>query len=147
MFDSEDILIIRMDKLEKKINYFNSYYVYRAGVSIWLYNPGEPSTNINIDITKYADVINDIYNSVFDVISDFIDDVTADSNPNFPEGSDIWLVQEFAGVCRSFYVILVPSLVAREFRCRESKFQHFPCPSSKLLRSDWSRSLQEFTQP
>jgi len=67
MFDSEDILKIGINRLADKVDYFNNYYMYRTGIGI-----GEPSTDINIDVRKYADVIDDIYNSVVDVINSIL---------------------------------------------------------------------------
>jgi len=65
MFDSEDILRIRINRLAEKITYFNNYYVYRTGIGIRVKLISE-FNDINVNIVEYADVIDDRFNIFID---------------------------------------------------------------------------------
>jgi len=67
IFDSEDILKIKINKLTEKVNYFNNYYIYRTGIGT-----GEFNTDINIDVREYTDVIDNIYNSIINIINNIL---------------------------------------------------------------------------
>ncbi len=69
MFDSEDILVIGMNKLVEKVNYFNNNYIYNVGTGTRLY--GE-FNGIDINIAEYADVINNRFDVVIDSVTDII---------------------------------------------------------------------------
>ena len=57
MFDSEDILRLRIDRLAEKVIYFNNHYIYRTGIGTRM--PDSEFNEINIDIAEYANVFND----------------------------------------------------------------------------------------
>jgi len=71
MFDSENILMIGINRLFEKVNYFNNHYVYHIGIGIQLYLSGE-SNDIDINIVEYADVVNDRFDTVINPITDII---------------------------------------------------------------------------
>jgi hypothetical protein len=60
MFDSKDILRFGMDRLAKKIIYFNNYYIYRTKIGTRM--PDSESNEINVNIAEYANVLNDRFN-------------------------------------------------------------------------------------
>ncbi len=49
-----------MDRLIKKITYFNNYYVYRIGIGTRI--PISEFNKININTAEYANVLNDWFN-------------------------------------------------------------------------------------
>jgi len=69
IFDSEDILRIKMDRLAEKVTYFNNYYIYRAGIDTRVKLISE-FNDIDVNITEYADVINNRFNIFIDPNTD-----------------------------------------------------------------------------
>jgi len=69
IFDSEDILRIKMDRLAEKVTYFNNYYIYRAGIDTRVKLISE-FNDINVDIAEYTDVINNRFNIFIDPNTD-----------------------------------------------------------------------------
>ena len=66
IFDSENILRIRIDRLVEKITYFNNHYIYRIRIGTRIKSISE-FNDIDVNIAEYADVINDR----FDIFIDF----------------------------------------------------------------------------
>jgi hypothetical protein len=66
MFDSENILQIGMDRLAEKVTHFNDYYVYCTEIGTRVKSIGE-FNDIKINITEYADVIDDRFNIFIDL--------------------------------------------------------------------------------
>jgi hypothetical protein len=66
MFDSENILQIKMDKLAKKVTHFNNYYVYRTEIGIRV-KPISEFNDIKVNTAEYADVINDRFDTFIDL--------------------------------------------------------------------------------
>jgi hypothetical protein len=68
MFDLEDILRLRMDRLAEKVIYFNNYYIYRTGIGIRM--PDSEFNEININIAEYTNVLNDRFNIFINLNTD-----------------------------------------------------------------------------
>ncbi len=49
-----------MDRLAKKITYFNNYYIYRTEIGIWM--SISEFNEININIVEYTNVLDDRFN-------------------------------------------------------------------------------------
>jgi hypothetical protein len=68
IFDSDNILRLKMDKLAEKIIYFNNYYIYRTGIDIRI--PDNEFNEININIAEYANVLDDRFNIFINLNTD-----------------------------------------------------------------------------
>ncbi len=69
IFDSEDILRIKINKLTEKVTYFNNHYIYCTGIGTRV-KPINEFNNINVDTIEYADVINNQFNTFIDPNTD-----------------------------------------------------------------------------
>ena len=63
--------MIGIDRLFKKVNYFNNHYVYYIEIGTRPYLSGE-SNGIDINTTEYADVINNKFDIVVNPVTDII---------------------------------------------------------------------------
>ncbi len=61
--------MIGINRLAEKVNYFNNYYMYNAGIGTRLYSE---SNGIDIDTAEYTDVIDNRFDAVVDLITDVI---------------------------------------------------------------------------
>jgi hypothetical protein len=70
VFDSDDILQIGMDRLAEKIEYFNSHHVYCPGIGTRV--DDDNSSGAEIDITEYANIIDDRFDGIADPTADLL---------------------------------------------------------------------------
>ena len=59
-----------MDRLIKKITYFNNYYVYRIGIGTRI--PISEFNKININTAEYADAVDDRFDIIINPTTDSI---------------------------------------------------------------------------
>ena len=69
IFDSEDILRIKIDRLAEKVTYFNNHYIYRAGIGTRVKLINE-FNDINVNIAEYVNVINNRFNIFINLNTD-----------------------------------------------------------------------------
>ena len=71
IFDSKNILIIRINKLFKKVSYFNNHYIYHTGTGTRPYLSNK-SNDIDINTAEYINVINNKFDTVINPITNII---------------------------------------------------------------------------